>query len=146
MQASSPRQRPNDSCGRFGLGNAAGQAGPRDWQIALMIRAPEIKSLILDWYRSIAFGEIVGSGERILSERAGFRTIGSDPTELMEDRDSLIRAYSQTARTGALNIKVTRIRAFSEGTVGWAVGGACLACSRGVEWGRSCPLLPGSLE
>jgi ketosteroid isomerase-like protein len=85
-----------------------------------MTRAPEIKALILEWYRRLASGEMVAAAEDVLSREQGFVAIGTDPAEWFGDRADLIGAYSETAKPGPPEIIVRQIEAYREGTVGLA--------------------------
>ncbi len=93
----------------------------------------EIKMLILEWYRRIAAGDMVAAAETMLSGEQGFLAIGTDTEEWMEDRESLIRAYAETARSGPPEIDIRCIEAFQEGSVGWAVDKVVFKRPNGVE-------------
>ncbi len=86
----------------------------------MVTRSPEIKELILEWYRHIASGEMVTAAEHILSREQGFLAIGTDASEWFGERASLIQAYTNAAKLGPPEISVQRIEAFQEGPVGWA--------------------------
>ncbi len=85
-----------------------------------MEESPEIKTLILDWYRRIEAGEMVEAAKEMLSVEQGFLAIGTDPEEWMDNRQALIQAYTETAQLGPPEIDVRSIEAYREGSVAWA--------------------------
>lgn len=98
-----------------------------------MTQSPEIESLIRDWYRRIAAGEMVAAAERMLSGRPGFVAIGTDAVKRMEDRAGLIQAYRDTAKLGPPEISVCCIEAYKEGSVAWAADMIVLRRPHGLE-------------
>ncbi len=86
----------------------------------MLTQAPEIKALILEWYRRIEAGEMEAAAEGMLSGEQGFLAIGTDETEWIEDRGSILRAYTETANLGPPVINIQHIQAYREGTVAWA--------------------------
>jgi ketosteroid isomerase-like protein len=96
-------------------------------------QSPEIESLIREWYRRIAAGEMVAAAEDYLSVEQGFVAIGTDASEWMDDRENLIGAYRETARLGPPEINVQRIETFSEGTIAWAVDVVEFKRPNGIE-------------
>lgn len=87
----------------------------------MVIQSPEIKQLILNWYKRIESGEMVEAAEHILSQEHGFLALVPDATEWFTGRAELIKAYVETAKLGKPEINVKQIEAYQEGSVGWAV-------------------------
>ncbi len=98
----------------------------------MMEQSPEIKALILDWYRRIEAGEMAAAAEDMLSGEQGFVAIGTDPEEWIDDRHALIQAYAAAARLGPPEINVRSIEAYQEGSVAWVVDRVVMKRPNGV--------------
>ncbi len=99
----------------------------------MMLQSPEIKALILDWYRRIEAGEMAASAEDMLSGEPGFVAIGTDAEEWMDDRQALIQAYGETSRLGPPQVDVRCIEAYQEGGMAWVADKVVMKRPNGVE-------------
>jgi len=84
-----------------------------------MIESPEIKDIVLQLYERESHGEVLGFAERFYSRQKGLLFIGTDPNEWFMDHDPIISLYKEVANAG-LEIQISDLIAYSEGTVGWA--------------------------
>jgi hypothetical protein len=97
-----------------------------------MIESPEIKNVILQLYEKEASGGVLEFAERFYSHQEGLLFIGTDPNEWLEDYESVISLY-KTAADAGLEIQVSDLRAYSEGTVGWAADRVKVKLPNGSE-------------
>ena len=84
-----------------------------------MIESPEIKDIVLQLYIKYASGEVLEFAKRLYSRQEGLLFIGTDPDEWFMDHESIISFYKEAANAG-LEIQISDLIAYSEGTVGWA--------------------------
>jgi hypothetical protein len=84
-----------------------------------MIESPEIKNIILQLYEKEGSGGVLEFAERFYSRQEGLLFIGTDPEEWYMDHELIISLYKESADAG-LEIKMSDLLAYSEGTVGWA--------------------------
>jgi hypothetical protein len=85
-----------------------------------MIESTEIKNIILQLYEKEGSGGVLEFAERFYSRQEGLLFIGTDPEEWYMDHESIISLYKESANAG-LDIKMSNLLAYREGTVGWAV-------------------------
>jgi ketosteroid isomerase-like protein len=87
-----------------------------------MNASPELKDLMVDWYRAVSVGDTSGAVEGLFSRQEGFLAVGTDPTEWIKGSEEVIQSYQMMVRAGTLiKVKVIEQEAYSEGTVGWVV-------------------------
>ncbi len=98
-----------------------------------MNESTELKNLILQWYERMSSGDILGSAERIISRQDGVLDIGSDPTEWLEGFESIIQVFKEMANMGTFEIKAGDLKAYSEGTIGWAADRPTMKMPNGTE-------------
>jgi len=84
-----------------------------------MIESPEIKDIVLQLYIKYASGEVLEFAKRLYSRQEGLLFIGTDPDEWFMDHESIISFYKEAANAG-LEIQISDLIAYSEGTVDWA--------------------------
>jgi hypothetical protein len=97
-----------------------------------MIESPEIKNVILQLYEKYASGEVLEFAERFYSRQEGLLFIGTDPDEWFMDHESIISFYKEAANAG-LKIQMSDLKAYSEGTVGWAADRVKVKLPKGSE-------------
>ncbi len=87
-----------------------------------MIASPELKDLMVDWYRAVSVGDTSGAVGGLFSRQEGFLAVGTDPTEWIQGSAAVIQSYQTMVRAGTLiKVRVIDQEAYSEGTVGWVV-------------------------
>jgi hypothetical protein len=97
-----------------------------------MIESPEIKNVILQLYEKEGSGGVLEFAERFYSRQEGLLFIGTDPDEWFMDHESIIGLYKAAANAG-MEIQVSDLRAYSEGTVGWAADRVKVKLPNGSE-------------
>ena len=99
-----------------------------------MIRSSEIESLVLQWYKDISSGEnLAAHARRFYSSQEGMVAIGTDPKEWVEGIESVLSASEEMEGMGKIEVKSGNLKAYSEGTVGWASDSSTLIMPDGSE-------------
>ena len=99
-----------------------------------MIQSTEIRNIVLQWYESFLSGaDMIALAERLYSRQEGVLAIGTDPMEWIEGFEPILRVCRQMARMGPMEVKAGNLKAYSEGTVGWASDSATLRTADGTE-------------
>lgn len=97
-------------------------------------RAPDLEALIARLYAAMAGGDFATLA-RIISQRAEFLVIGTDPAEWWEDGarfTASMRRRMQDLGAG-IPVRGSRPRAFHAGDVGWAADRATYLLPGGAE-------------
>ena len=98
-----------------------------------MEQAPELEDLTLRFYEALARGD-VATLEDLVSRGEGVLSIGTDPAEWWDDPASLRRALrAQTAELNGVQVTPGQVRAYREGTVGWAADRPTFRFANGLE-------------
>ena len=80
----------------------------------------EVKNAVLRLYESMGTGNVAAI-ERLFSRESGALAIGSDPDEWWAGQDTIAAAFrAQLQGMGTRRIVPGDLKAFAEGTVGWA--------------------------
>jgi hypothetical protein len=98
-----------------------------------MKQSDELKTLILQWYRSKTVGEVLDLIEHLFSHQEGFMAIGTDPTEWWQNSQEIINGYRAMAKDDIVDIKVGDLIAYSEGTVGWVADRVVYTIPNGIK-------------
>lgn len=88
--------------------------------------SPEIEQVLRDTLDALARSDIEGIARRT-SRDPCVVGIGSDPAEWAEGYDDLMRIWGESTPDAELGVKVELddVKAFREGSVGWAAGHGC---------------------
>jgi len=92
----------------------------------------ELENLIRQLYDKEASGGLFDFAKRLYSRQDGVSVIGSEPDDQYEDYESIIRFY-ETEGAAGLEIDVDELKAYCEGTFGWAVDRVTAKLPNGVE-------------
>ena len=93
----------------------------------------ELRDLVLRFYE--AFSSIdISFIENFISQKDEVLVIGSDPNEWWSDYKTIISAFkAQLREMGGVKIVNVDIKAYSEGTVGWAASRAIMKMPDGLK-------------
>jgi hypothetical protein len=101
-----------------------------------MKQSKELQDLMVRFYESMPKGEAIEFTEDYISRADGVLTIGSDPGEWYEGYEAILNWTKALADSlGQIKIEIKYIKAYSEGTMGWAVGGITMKMPDGTEGG-----------
>lgn len=92
----------------------------------------ELKNIVLHHYGKFAAGEQADTIQESYSLQDGVVIIGSDPTEWVDDHDSLLAWINEGGSVKA-EITVHNLEAFSEGSVGWTMDRVSVKFHNGTE-------------
>jgi hypothetical protein len=85
-----------------------------------MERLPELEDLTRRFYQALAQGD-ANTIEQLVSQQEGFLSIGSDPAAWWDTLASFRHALrAQTQELAGVQVSPGELRAYREGTVGWA--------------------------
>ena len=86
-------------------------------------RSPEIEQILRDTLNAMVRSDVDEIGRRT-SRDACVVSIGSDASEWAEGYDEIMRLFRDSTPEGELGVKVglDDVKAFREGSVGWAAG------------------------
>lgn len=94
----------------------------------------ELHDLMVQFYASMPKGESIAFTENYISRMDGVLIIGNDPGEWFEGYEAILEWTKSLAELlGQTKIEVKYIKAYSEGTMGWAVGRATMKMPDGSE-------------
>jgi len=93
---------------------------------------PELKNLVLHHYGKFDSGGQADSIKDTYSLEEGVVIIGNDPSEWVDDRDSLL-AWINAGGSVKAEITVHDLKAYSEGGVGWTMDRVTVKLPNGVE-------------
>jgi len=87
-----------------------------------MEESAEVKAAMLRYYDAITSGNAKAM-EQFFTRQDGALLIGMDPTEWWEGHDTIIEVWTMqfAVMEGGFPMRSTDLRAYSEGSVGWAV-------------------------
>jgi ketosteroid isomerase-like protein len=98
-----------------------------------MERAPELEDLTRRFYQALAQGDAAVI-EDLVSQREGVLNIGTDPAEWWDSAASFRRALrAQTEELAGVQVTPGELRAYREGTVGWAADRPTFRFPNGFE-------------
>jgi ketosteroid isomerase-like protein len=85
--------------------------------------SPEIEKVLHDTLAAMTRSDVEAIARRT-SQDACVIAIGSDPAEWAEGHDDVMRVWEDSTPEGELGVKagLDDVKAFSEGSVGWAAG------------------------
>lgn len=92
----------------------------------------EFESLVRQPYEKEASGELLEFINRFFSHQNGGFVIGADPNEWFEDYESSIQFYEAASAAG-WEITTSVLKAYCEGTVGWAMDHVTVKLPTGIE-------------
>lgn len=92
----------------------------------------ELKNIVLHHYGKFDAGEQAISIENLYSLMDGVVIIGNDPNKWFDDYDSLL-AWIKAGGSVAAEITVHNLKAWFEGTVGWAMNRVTVKFLNGIE-------------
>lgn len=95
--------------------------------------SPELIKLDLRLYEKEASGEILAFAKSSISQYDGVLFIGTAPDEWYEDYESILGLYQVSSSAGNFEIKVEKVKAYEEGSVGWAVDRLKVRLPNGTE-------------
>ena len=92
--------------------------------------APEIEQIMRETIDAMARADVEAI-ERQMSREAFVLSIGSDPGEWAEGHDEVMRLWRESTSEGELGVTagLDEVKAFREGSVGWAAGRGYFALS-----------------
>lgn len=99
-----------------------------------MNRSTELKRLIIQLYEALSNAKGAEVAQHLFSTEAGFLALGSGPNEWWNDAEVIRRGYRERARAGGSEVRILKMEAFQEGSVGWVVDRVILKTPDGDEF------------
>lgn len=94
----------------------------------------ELHNLMVKFYESGPKGESIAFTETYISRMDGVLVVGSDPGEWFEGYEAILKwTVSLAEILSQAKIEIKYIKAYSEGTMGWAVGESTIKIPDGPE-------------
>ncbi len=97
-----------------------------------MQSSDELKSIVLQLYENEKSGGLFDFARRLYSHQDGVLVIGSEPDDRYEGHEAITHFYKR-AGDAVLEIKVDDLKAYCEGTFGWAVDRVTAKLPNGLE-------------
>ena len=98
-----------------------------------MNASAEIRDAVLRFYEAMGTGDGPAL-ERLFSRQGGALAIGSDPGEWWAGHDAIVEAFqAQLHGRSSRKIVPGKLKAFAEGTVGWAADRRTMRLASGKE-------------